>query len=285
MRGCSAGNRFDLPRLLKSLFFALAAFAPATAVADSRPLWEFGAGAVGLHLPDYRGSAESRSYVYPLPYFIYRGDVLRVDREGARARFFELGRARVDLSVNATPPVDSSENRARQGMPDLDPTIEIGPMLNVSLGDRTRADGRLDLRLPVRAVIATNLSRARTAGFVFYPHLNFDRRLGAWDLGLQSGPLFATSQYHRYFYGVDPQYATAERPAFTARGGYSGFVGLASLSHRVGRLWFGGFIRYDTLAAAAFEASPLVKREHSLMAGAGIAWVFAESSARVESSE
>lgn len=274
--------------VLRRALVVLAALLVAAAVADEacaepRPQWEFGLGAVGLRLPDYRGSDESRNYVYPLPYFIYRGDVLRVDREGARARFFQLGRAELDFSVNATPPVHSEDNRARQGMPDLDPTIEIGPMLNISLvRDRAR-ERRLDLRLPLRAVIATDLRHAHTAGFVFYPHLSSGFRLGSgWNLGLQAGPLFATARYHEYFYGIAPEFATAERPAYTAGGGYSGAVALASLSRRVGRFWVGGFTRYDALQGTAFEGSPLVKRDHSLMAGVAFAWVFAESARRVD---
>ena len=33
--------------------------------AETRPLWEAGAGLGGLVLPDYRGSDESRAYVEP----------------------------------------------------------------------------------------------------------------------------------------------------------------------------------------------------------------------------
>jgi len=270
---------------LKNLILAVAVLVPATTFADPRPLWEFGLGAVGLHLPDYRGSAESRNYLYPLPYFVYRGDWLRIDREGARAKFFEMGRARMDFSLNATPPVHSEENSARQSMPDLDPTVEIGPVLNVSLIDGAQRDRRLELRLPLRAVIATNFLHARSAGFVFYPHVNSDIRLGGWDLGLQGGTLFGTAKYHRYFYGVDPIFATPERPTYVARGGYSGFVGLASLSRRFGKLWVGGFVRYDALRGATFESSPLVKRDYSFMAGLACAWVLAESETRVEVTE
>jgi len=264
------------------VFFAAALLTPFTVGAEPRPLWEFGVGAVGLRLPDYRGSDESRNYVYPLPYLIYRGERVRVDREGARARFFELGRAELDFSVNATPPVHSRENRAREGMPDLDPTIELGPMINFALVRDRAKDRRLDLRLPLRAVIATDLSHARTAGFVFQPHLSSGFRLGAWNASLLGGPLYATRRYHSYFYGVEPQLATAERPAYSASGGYSGAMALGSLSRRFGRWWVGGFLRYDALKSAVFESSPLVKREHSLMAGFAFAWVFAESQRRVE---
>ena len=268
---------------------ACAALWPLPGRAEPRPLWEFGLGATALRLPDYRGSDESRGYVYPLPYFVYRGDRLRVDRQGARAVLLESQRVELDFSAFATPPVDSSKNRARQGMPDLDPTVEIGPQLNLTLARDPANDWRFDLRLPVRGVIATDLRHARQAGYVFYPHLNLNLRPewfgGKWNVGLQTGPLFATREYHRYFYGIDPQLATPQRPAYEASGGYSGALALATLSRRIGKLWMGGFVRYDSLQGAVFENSPLVKRNHSVMAGFAFAWVFAESERRVEAKE
>jgi MipA family protein len=249
------------------------------------PLWEFGLGPIGLRLPDYRGSDESRSYTYPFPYFIYRGDFLRVDREGVRGILFESNRVELGLSLNGTPPTDSDKNRTRQGMPDLDPTLEIGPRLNLTLAQDRAKDWRLDLRLPVRAAIAVDLPEARGIGWVFAPHLNLETHPsflnGTWNLGVQAGPLFATAKYHRYFYAVEPEFATPERPAYSPGGGYSGTLALAYLSRRFGSFWLGAFARYDTLKRAFFEASPLVKSDHSVMAGISVAWVFSESQQKV----
>src|SRR3954469_24696873 len=149
---------------MKSFFLLLlagAALRPLCGLAEPRPLWEFGLGATALRLPDYRGSDESRSYVYPLPYLVYRGERLRVDRTGARAVLLESQRVELDFSAYATPPVDSSKNQARQGMSDLDPTLEVGPQLNFMLVRAPAKDWRLDLRLPLRAVIATDFQHAR----------------------------------------------------------------------------------------------------------------------------
>jgi outer membrane scaffolding protein for murein synthesis (MipA/OmpV family) len=263
--------------------FSLAAL---PARAELRPEWEFGLGATAFTLPDYRGSDESRGYVFPFPYLVYRGDFLRVDRQGARGVFFESERVELDLSMSATPPVDSEDNRARQGMPRLDPTIEIGPRLNLTLARDRAKEWALNLRIPVRAVIATDLSYAQNAGYVAYPHLTLDTRPvflgGKWNLGLQAGPMYASRKYHRYFYAVDDEFATSERPAYAASGGYSGTLALASLTRRFRSFWIGGFARYDTLKGTAFEASPLVKRDYSFMTGIAFAVVFAESERKVE---
>lgn len=271
---------------MKQVLLAILVSAAALPVrAAELPLWEFGLGPIGLRLPDYRGSDESRSYTYPFPYFIYRGDFLRVDREGVRGILFESNRVELGLSLNGTPPTDSDKNRTRQGMPDLDPTLEIGPRLNLTLAQDRAKDWRLDLRLPLRAAIAVDLPEARGIGWVFAPHLNLETHpsflSGTWNLGMQAGPLFATAKYHRYFYAVEPEFATPERPAYSPGGGYSGTLALAYLSRRFGSFWLGAFARYDTLKRAVFEASPLVKSDHSVMAGISVAWVFSESRQKV----
>ena len=49
---------------------ALASFA---AHGEELPLWELGIGAAGINFPDYRGSSVQRSYLLPVPVFIFRG--------------------------------------------------------------------------------------------------------------------------------------------------------------------------------------------------------------------
>lgn len=254
--------------------------------AELRPEWEFGLGASAFTLPDYRGADESRGYVLPFPYLVYRGEHLRVDRQGVRGIFFESDRVELNLSAGATPPVDSDENRAREGMPHLDPTLEIGPRLDLTLARDRERQWSFEARLPLRAAIATDLSHTRHIGTVAYPHLNLFTRpmiAGArWNLGLQGGLLYASREYHQYFYGVDEAFATPERPAYAAGGGYSGALALVSLTRRFSRFWVGGFARYDTLKGAVFESSPLVKRDYAVMAGIAFAVVFAESGRKVD---
>jgi outer membrane scaffolding protein for murein synthesis (MipA/OmpV family) len=256
------------------------------AQAELRPEWELGLGATGFTFPDYRGSDEDRGYLLPFPYFIYRGDVLRVDRQGARGVLFETDRVELDVSFSGTPPVDSSKNRAREGMPDLDPTFEVGPRLNVILARSADRSKALSFRLPVRAVIATDLSYAEGQGVTVYPNLTYDSRPhffeGRWRLGLQAGLLYASSDYHRYFYGVGERFATPERPAYEAKGGYSGAALAASLTRRFRKVWLGAFARYESLKGVAFESSPLMRRDYAFTAGIAVAYVFAESEHKVE---
>jgi outer membrane scaffolding protein for murein synthesis (MipA/OmpV family) len=264
---------------------------PRPARAEQRPLWELGLGVTGLHLPDYRGADQGRGYFFPLPYAVYRGERLKVDREGIRGIFFETDRVELDVSVFGTPPVDSSDNRARQGMPDLDATLEVGPVLEIALARDRKIDYtyRLQLRLPARAAFATDIAHWSYVGWVFYPNLALDLRPeflgGRWNVGFTAGPLYATRKFHDYFYSVAPQFATPDRPAYQAPGGYSGWAAFASISRRIDKVWVGAYVRYDSVAGAAFESSPLVKRDYAVSGGFGIAWVFAQSSEIVETED
>lgn len=243
-----------------------------------QPKWEAGVGVATLRLPHYRGSDQSHTWLLPLPYFVYRGDILRADRDGARAVLFDSARLDFDLSVAAAAPTRSKDNTARAGMPDLPPMLEAGPNLKLRLA--RSADTRLELRLPLRAAVTLE-SGTRLAGLTLSPHLALDSRLHDWEVGVIAGPLFASRRYNATFYDVTPAYATGTRPAYQAGGGRAGWQAAFGASRRVGNLWFGVFAKADSVAGAGFAESPLVRRRGTMAYGAGVSWVFASSSQRV----
>lgn len=258
------------------------------AIALEKPLWEAGAGMFGMRLPDYRGSNEYRNYLLPFPYFVYRGEILKVDRRGATGILYRDERTEFDLTLNAANPVNSSKNIARAGMPNLDPSLEIGPRLKYTLAaDRSKAY-ELSLQLPVRGAITVS-SRPNAIGIVTNPLINLD--LGnvipgsGWSLGLQGGPLFADRSYHKYYYEVDPRYARSDRPEYRARAGYSGTQFTVAMSKRFQRVWVGAFVRAFDLHGASFDDSPLVKSKSAVQVGLGVSYVFGESTTRVESED
>ena len=249
-----------------------------------QPVWEAGVGATVLSLPDYRGSDKSRGYLLPVPYLVYRGPRFSVDRGGLKAELLEKGRLELDFSVDLSVAVRSDGNSARAGMPNLRPALEVGPQLLADLWDSSDGRAKLQLRLPLRYAFALSTD-TRDAGFVFHPRLGLDIRDFAGyqglNAGLVAGPMFATARHHDYFYTVDPQYATDTRPAYQARGGYSGMQLTMSLSKRFPKYWFGAFVRADWLNGATFEDSPLVTQNTTVGAGFVISWIFAESADRV----
>ena len=265
---------------------AAAVITAAPARAEQLPLWEAGLGGAALSFPDYRGSNERQFWLLPFPYLVYRGEYLQADERRMRGVFFKTERVELDLSFNGSVPVDSDDNDARRGMPDLDGTLEIGPSLNLKLMETADRKTQVELRLPVRAVLASDFSYVRQVGWVFQPNISVDIRdpLGhaGWKLGVLAGPIFSDQRYHRYFYEVAPAFATAARPAYSPGGGYAGTQLIAALSKRYPKYWVGGFVKWDTLHGAAFEDSPLVKDRQGFAAGLSIAWVLGESKKTVE---
>lgn len=264
-------------QILIPLLMVACLLAP-SARAGELPRWELGLGLGGLVLPDYRGSDEQHSYLLLLPYVQYRGEIFQIDREGAHGKLFASDRVRLELSVSAGPPASSDDNVARRDMPDIDPAVEIGPSLEILLArDAVRQSAWL-VRLPWRAVFATDFRHVDEIGWVFAPSLNYETRNNSgWGLGVTAGPLYASEKYHDYYYEVPSAFATTTRPAYDASGGYSGSRLTFTASRRFPDFWVGAFARYDRLSGAAFEDSPLVKKKSSFMAGVGIAWVLAEA--------
>ena len=261
-------------------FALLLAGAALAAHGEELPLWELGVGAAGISFPDYRGSSRQRGYALPVPVFAYRGEVFQADRERLRGLLFKSERVEVDLSIGGSVPIRSDDNPVREGMPDLDPTLEAGPTLNIRLAHSPRRT--LRLRLPVRAVIASDFRSVHGAGVLANPNLNLDVRLDqGWRLGFVAGALWGTRRNHGYFYDVAPEYARAGRPAYDAPGGYSGGQLIVALSKRIGPWFVAGFVKHDFLHGAAFQASPLVERRRNVSAGIAVTWTFAQSEKRV----
>jgi len=259
----------------------LSILSPGPAICEEKPLLELGVGLGLLQMPDYRGSDENRLYMLPYPYVIYRGDILKVDEQRISGQIFKTDRILLDFSGYGAVPVKSSNNSARTDMQDLDPTFELGPALTIKLRESKEDKYKLDLSLPVRAFFSTDFSSVRHEGWMFSPRINFmkddlipDTGL---NLGISAGPIFADSGYHAYFYTVEPAYATAARPAYSAGGGYSGSTLTVGLDKSYKQFIFFAFVSADFLQGASFENSPLVKRETSFMSGISISWIFFKS--------
>jgi len=254
---------------------------PLTAFCEEKPLWELGVGAGFLLMPDYRGSDKTRAYVLPYPYAVYRGNIFRMEDKRISARVFSTDRILLDASGYGAVPVRSDDNDARRDMPDLDPTFELGPALRIKILESKEFKYKLGAALPVRVVFSTDFRTVRYEGLVFSPRLNFEKfdmipGTGV-DLGVSVGPMFGDRGYHNYFYEVAPEYATANRPAYTPGAGYSGTTVTAGLSKTYKQFIFNTFVSADFLQGAAFEDSPLVKTTTSWMGGFSVTWIFLKS--------
>ncbi|MBK4738979.1 MipA/OmpV family protein [Noviherbaspirillum pedocola] len=267
------------------LFAGIAALLPVCAAAANLPLWEAGVGAAALTLPDYRGADTSHAYLLPAPYFVYRGEFLKADRNGLRGLLFDTDRVELNLSLNATLPVSSRNNAARSGMASLRPTVELGPTASITLWKAGDGRMKLDLRTPLRAAVTVE-SSPKAVGWLFAPNINLDVRdpfgYSGWNLGMLAGPYYQSRKYNSYFYSVGPADATPARPRYDAPGGYAGSQFTAAVSKRFERTWVGAFLRYDTLRGAVFEDSPLVRRSNAVSAGVAVTWVLGQSQTMVD---
>jgi len=244
---------------------------------EGKAKWEFGLGMGALVLPHYRGSNQETLLVSPVPYIRYHGKRLRVNREGARFYFYESDRVKVDISPAFALGVNSDDNDARTGMPDLKSIFEIGPRVQFTLYRSDDKNLRFRFSIPVRTATATDFQSTENIGWVIAPFLQLRYFTDGWESAIAAGPVWADNTYHDYFYKVSPEYATANRPAYEASSGYSGSRVTATLSKRFEKVFFGFFAKYDQLDNASFIDSPLIRQKNSFALGVVLSWVFKSS--------
>ncbi len=249
---------------------------------SAKPLWEVGLGGAYFSLPHYRGSSQQSSYLLPFPYLIYRGETLKADGRSLRGILLDQERLHADLSFDLTPQTRSSDDPLRQGMPDRDPMLEIGPSLQVDLQKGGVAEGEMVWQAVVALRHAITVPDIASHGWLLYPHLKGDYQADeGMRLSGMVGPLFATQGYHSYYYDVEPSQARVGRAAYHADGGFSGHRLTITASKKVGSWWLGAFVRYDDLQGSVVAESPLMAQKQTVSVGIGAAWVFATSSETV----
>ncbi len=246
------------------------------------PQWEVGLFAAGARVPLYRGSDEHKDYALPLPYFIYRGRVVQVDREGVRGLFYRGKWVETDVSLGGNPPV-SDDSEARRGMNSLDPLIEMGPAVRGFLYRGKRLNS-LFLELAGRGVSSFDASEwafqyegervnlSLVAGG-FSPY-----RGAKWMIGGRAGVDFADASYHSYYYDVSESEVIPGREAYRSDGGYGGCSVSAFILRRIRPgLSLSAYARWENLDGAVYEDSPLVKTANNYIFGAAVMWQLAES--------
>lgn len=256
----------------------LALAAPAAAQ-DRPPLWEIGAVGFGVAQQAYPGSDESVDRGLVLPYVLYRGERLRADGQTAGLRALKTERAELDIGFAGAFGSRASDVDARRGMDDLGTLVEFGPRLRWRLGESL--GGRWQLELPLCGVFDLDDGLAHR-GFAFEPEIEFRRGSPAgwtWSAGVSA--IVADRRLARTFYGVDTRDALPDRPAYAAEAGLVAWRLKANVSRALGPDWrVFAFARIDSVAGAANEASPLVRRTTGATAGLGLAWTWMRSERR-----
>lgn len=252
--------------------------------ADEKPLWEWVLVGGGAYTPDYPAAEENSFIGLVFPYFIYRGDILRVgDREIVRGRVINTDRIEFDVGLDGAFAVDSDENEAREGMPDLDYLGEIGPQIIVKLSPANQPD-QVKMRLQVRGVFSTDLSSVAYRGIVVNPSLSYENERflnSGVSFNANLGSLFGYDDLNGYFYEVQPEFARPGRPAFEAREGYIGTeLTMDAQYYLTERLRVSGAVRVGYFGGSANEDSPLYRDDVNFSVGIGFTWSFFQSSKR-----
>jgi hypothetical protein len=208
---------------------------------------------------------------------VFHSKYLDVNRDRVRGKLLAGGRLSLDVDFGGSVAVDSSRDRERAGMPDLDWIGEAGPALRYRIWESDAEDTHLEGVLPLRKAVSVHALEFHDRGWTLAPRIEIAHRIGSDDryVGLDAGlsVLRADQRYYDYIYGVTPQYATPARPAYTPDGGYGGYILSLGTGIRRDDVVYGAFLRYTDLNGAVFAASPLVSRRHELSFGVAVSWI------------
>jgi outer membrane protein len=261
--------------------------APAAAQAPALPVLEAGAFGGGALLPDYPAAGQSHGRGVVLPWLIYRGELLRSDDRGLRGRVWRSKDLEFTLNANGAVGSRSRDNRAREGMPDLDWLGEIGPSLRWVAWRSAPGTTRLTLETPIRAVFSTDFSSVKYRGYVLAPELALERS-GLVYAGSRArvgiGPVFASGGLMDYWYRVEERYSRPGRPGYDAAGGYLGLR--LQFSYRVpvtDRISISAGGRLENFSGASNAGSPLFRSEFNATLVGGLSFALYRSAATVGS--
>lgn len=244
------------------------------------PLWEIGAVALGVSQQAYPGSDQNVGRGLALPYFVYRGKVLRADRGSLGIRAMKNPTFELDVGVAGAFGSDSSSIVARKNMPNLGTLVELGPRLKWNLGSAP-GGGAWRAEFPLRAVFDLSDGAAHR-GLSFEPELVYERRTqSGWRYNATLGAVIADQKLAATFYQVTPAQATLTRPTYSAQSGLINWRLGTSFSRSLSQDWrLFGFVRLDTVAGSANQNSPLVRQTTGASAGLGVAYTWKRSSER-----
>lgn len=241
-----------------------------------KELWSditLGVGVAVVDYPHYPGSPQSDTLVAPLPYLEYEGDWLSIDRDGIQASLFKSDRAKLDISVSGSLPVNNDDDTLREGMNDLELILEVGPELELKLAQW--GNNTLELHLPLRAALELDPSNGiEPVGWVFDPRVHYEWRTQSTEFEIDLGAYTADQEYNQLLYGVSQPFATLARPQYRAKSGLVGYRVSSTIQYDVGAWSFLAYARYMDLGSAKNTDSPLFVDDSYVLFGVGAIWRF-----------
>lgn len=246
---------------------------------SAETLWQLGVGIGNVTANSYPGSDQTQTITSPIPYFKIKTEWFDFDREGLHTNWFQNTNFRFDFGFDLGLPVDSNENELRTGMSDLDPILQIGPMLIYQLVESETL--KWQIQLPVTYAYAFDDLDTSSTGWVSNPRIYFKYLIGMTgaplDITASFGPVYGSEDFHRYYYDVDASDVISSRSAYLAKEGSAGYRFNFSVTRRMNGYWLGLYLRYQNLDDAVFVDSPLVSQTDYWFMAVGASWIFSSN--------
>jgi outer membrane protein len=251
---------------------------------DEKALWEMALAGYSRYGPAYPASDEYQLDVVPLPFPIYRGKFLRVGDDKDKpitTRIFRRDRIKLDLDFGLNLPVDSEDIDAREDMPDLDLLLEAGPELEFQFVENLPGD--FFFALQTRAALSFDGLDTTWRGMIYSTEFKYILPFNddQTKLNVRLTPEIASNDYMDFFYGVAPEFATADRPAYEASSGYLGTRLRFTIGHEISKKFeIRSGIRVGFYQGAKNRDSPLFTTDNTGEVFFAFLWKFWESERR-----
>lgn len=240
------------------------------------PLWDYGIALAYLRFPYYPASEQTKVWYLPVPTFQYRGEILRsTQKEGTRAYFLKSDTWSVELGGSGVVEVKSDETFARQGMPDIPWSLQLGPKAVYRDGEGT------EVNLGIYQSIVTDFNRAKTNGAIYEGQI-----LHSWFYPVEksnakttviAGLGGATQEYMATYFDVRAEDATSQRPRYESRSGFLSYELLLVQSFKYRKYSYFAYLNAERFELSANRASPLHRTDLNLSATVGLTYVLGES--------
>lgn len=244
--------------------------------ANAEDKWELGMGLGHLTSHAYMGSSEQVTLTTPVPFIKLQTDWFDLSEGSLKMNWFEDTPFRLSFNFDVGLPVESKDVELRQGMDDLDPIVQVGPMITYHLENVGNVEWKIEA--PVLFAYSADGADLDSTGWTFTPRIamrfQINNAKSPLDLEMSLGPVYSAKKYHQYYYSVASNDVNTDRGFYQSDGGFAGYRLNMSFTKRVDDLWFGLYLRYHNLSDAEFRDSPLVEQDEFWLVTFAASWIF-----------
>lgn len=246
---------------------------------NAKEQWGFALG--GITVPHYMGSAEHYQITAPFP-FLLENDKIFYAKEGLYIDFSsDLNLPISGDELSASKPSDfdneneypvNTKDYARRGMGYLPPAFYFGINLGYKLGPLA-----LEVSSKPGVLFGGNWGNAgvmNKASLMLYAFA-VNKADSARCLCFRYDKIYTNDTYNKLYYGVEPQYAIADRPYYDAR--TTGLLGeqvSVTYMQRFSSISLMAYANLQMMENSVVKDSPLVQRTENVTMALAIGYMF-----------